>query len=350
MWARYLISAILLCYFKVEEHDDEGGNVDEGEWARLMFPHVEGNIICPPLLTYHEVSLLKKLPMTPASLVSWAVRATKKAYSMNPHTGESSAELRGFYVVDLIVDIRRCISNIVNTLAMPIPFPYYHMLTFIMMICYTLFAFAFTTIPLTFSPVLMLIVLLIFTGLRELAAALSNPFGEDDVDFPVNKYMRTLRADFSLMAGVAGACNATTRVIKGDPDLGLSPENQCNALHDACSSGGKHSKCFDFPPMFTDLVESSSTRHKEKLPRLQPRTSAELAVVEHQTTSPNPPPGRASPNPSPGRGLKAESPITPSEYYRRANDKRMIQGYNWATGQYYFANTTDADKDVNLAI
>ena len=78
--------------------------------------------------------------------------------------------------------LRRAIAFINNTLAMPIPFPYFHALNLILFINYVAFSVALTAIPVHFSPVLLLVILVIFTGMREVSCALSNPFGEDDVE------------------------------------------------------------------------------------------------------------------------------------------------------------------------
>jgi len=47
------------------------------------------------------------------------------------------------------------------------------------------------------------VALLVFTGLREVSAALSNPFGEDDLDFPIDEYMHAIRNIATNMSGVA---------------------------------------------------------------------------------------------------------------------------------------------------
>jgi len=69
----------------------------------------------------------------------------------------------------------------------------------LMMINFTLYCVAFLLLQSWISPVPMFLVTLITTGVREVSCALANPFGDDEVDFPVQKYIADLRALVSTM-------------------------------------------------------------------------------------------------------------------------------------------------------
>ena len=56
-----------------------------------------------------------------------------------------------------------------------------------------LYTYALCSFESYWTPVILFVIILITSGMREVAAALSNPFGDDDVDFPVNKWIAQLR-------------------------------------------------------------------------------------------------------------------------------------------------------------
>ena len=70
---------------------------------------------------------------------------------------------------------------------MPVPLPYFHALNMLQNVNYALYTYALCSFNSYLTPIVLFVVILITVGMREVAAALSNPFGDDDVDFPVNK-------------------------------------------------------------------------------------------------------------------------------------------------------------------
>jgi predicted membrane chloride channel (bestrophin family) len=246
---RYAVSSILLTYMKVEQtgNDRKETTISQEEWESLLSHIHAADATFPPLLTYHEVSMLIKHGNTFVPLHAWTIRALKYGFSR----GDVGVHSTTFAAAeDCVLRIRRSIALINNTLAMPIPLAYFHMLNLIMYVNYTLMAFSFTQIEPRLSSIFMFIALIIFTGLREMSAALSNPFGEDDVDFPIKQYMSAVRGLASNMAGV------TSKPVRGGkafelPINGGTPELQLRNLHEAAHQLGsaRSSACFEFPPM-----------------------------------------------------------------------------------------------------
>lgn len=242
---RYAVSSILLTYMKVEQTGDDKKetSIDDKEWQSLSSPMLGAGATFPPLLTYHEVSMLKKHGNTFVPLHAWAIRALKHGFSRGD-VGVNSTTYAA--AEDCVLRIRRSIALINNTLAMPIPLAYFHMLNLIMYVNYMLMAFSFTNIEARLSPIFMFVALVIFTGLREMSAALSNPFGEDDMDFCIERYMSDVRGLASNMAGVTcSGKGVELRIERG------SPEQQLRNLHQAAHQLGSalSSACFEFPPM-----------------------------------------------------------------------------------------------------
>ena len=86
--------------------------------------------------------------------------------------------------------MRRSASAIVNMLAQPVPFPYFHILTLMIVVILTIISYGLTFLG---NPVLIFVVFFLaaasLIGLKEVAVALSDPFGEDAVDFEVDKFI-----------------------------------------------------------------------------------------------------------------------------------------------------------------
>ena len=126
-----------------------------------------------------------------ALLQTWALKAASAGYEK---IGISRALVP---VKEEIFTIGANGSFIGNTLALPVPFPYYHILILMAVVDYFLFAIAFVDMNSILSPVVMFLAVLMLSGLRELACALSDPFGDDEQDFPINAYITKLRASIA---------------------------------------------------------------------------------------------------------------------------------------------------------
>ena len=113
-----------------------------------------GELVCPPLLTAHEASLLQQFGNAFVPLHAWTVHALHVGFAqearLRPSPATGSAALSE--AADCVLRVRRAIAYIKNTLAMPIPFIYFHTLNLIMYSMYTIFAFAFTSLKVRLRP------------------------------------------------------------------------------------------------------------------------------------------------------------------------------------------------------
>lgn len=204
---RYMAASILLVYSSIRSDEV----VKDRVWERLTMTEQSfiGNDVCvnpgkpvncPPLLTQAEVAIVKEHTGSKVVLLQvWALRKAAIGY-------EKIGITRAFIPIEeQIKKIRGCGSHIANTMALPIPFPYYHILVLIMVLNYGFFGFAFLNMNSWLSPLLVFLVTTLFSGVRELASALSDPFGEDAQDFPVDKYM--------------SACRTTSAALCIDPPM-----------------------------------------------------------------------------------------------------------------------------------
>mmetsp|Transcript_30443 Transcript_30443/g.87306 ORF Transcript_30443/g.87306 Transcript_30443/m.87306 type:complete len:392 (-) Transcript_30443:175-1350(-) len=92
-------------------------------------------------------------------------------------------------LVDKLQKSRALEQTVVDTIDLPLPFQYFHLLNMMVVVNLLLWAYAMGTTESLFAPFCFFFAALIFMGMLELAAALSDPFGDDEVDFPVADWM-----------------------------------------------------------------------------------------------------------------------------------------------------------------
>merc|ERR1712224_150466 len=105
--------------------------------------------------------------------------------------------LSAFY--GTLYSVWNCQSQIHETLDLPMPFQYFHIMNLMLMLNLLLWAYSLGCQDSYFAPIIYMFVQMMFQGVRKLSTALSDPFGDDEVDFPVNDWMQTM---YVRMAGI----------------------------------------------------------------------------------------------------------------------------------------------------
>ena len=95
--------------------------------------------------------------------------------------------------------LRAASCKICNLLNLPIPLPYFHTLVVLQNVCFAIMSWSLLSFVSFLTPIVLFFAVLVMVGLREVAVALSNPFGKDDVDFPIDKWIAQLRANALLV-------------------------------------------------------------------------------------------------------------------------------------------------------
>merc|ERR1719375_399654 len=86
--------------------------------------------------------------------------------------------------------ILRSVHEIGDVLALPIPFPYYHVMNLVLifnLLILSIICASFSTYQTVFP---MLISVMFFLGLREVSANLAEPFNGEDSDFPIDTFLQ----------------------------------------------------------------------------------------------------------------------------------------------------------------
>ena len=186
---RLLLAGMNILYYSLF-----GGDMDDGEWARI----IERN-----LLSFEEVMLLKTYKgFKPFLAVCWALEeaqslvAAKAASDKSVHydlgqtvrTEHINTQFR-----EVAFAFRGHCGQIINLLKQPVPFPYFHLLNVMLFFQLNAVAYWLASMPGNlpyFSIPVMAIVSIVLIGMRGLAVQLSNPFGNDSVDFEIESFMK----------------------------------------------------------------------------------------------------------------------------------------------------------------
>eukprot|EP00930_Biecheleria_cincta_P054060 TRINITY_DN3995_c0_g1_i5.p1 TRINITY_DN3995_c0_g1~~TRINITY_DN3995_c0_g1_i5.p1 ORF type:complete len:384 (+),score=60.16 TRINITY_DN3995_c0_g1_i5:1349-2500(+) len=163
------IRAVLLLFFTELKH----GPLQQSTWDEAV---LHG------LLRRDEVTALIGLGMPARNnrIAHWMMRVTLSAYEAD---GKGPPVLMA--LMNRLIVLRDDMNMLLQTHRTPVPFVYYHLLNSMICINCALWAFCMSAIQSVFGPFIFLLASLLYIGMLEVAKAMSDPFGDDDVDFPL---------------------------------------------------------------------------------------------------------------------------------------------------------------------
>jgi len=152
-------------------------------------------IVARGLLTNHEAELLQVFPAksTESILVlsAWAMQIVDLALSHPMMWGPRSMRIGHTHnrAKAHLLSTLRYSNEIQATLALPIPCAYFNLMNTVIAFNVLILCFVAAGYQNYFTIFPFAIAMLFFMGLREISAALADPFGTDDVDFPVDRFI-----------------------------------------------------------------------------------------------------------------------------------------------------------------
>jgi hypothetical protein len=194
MWTQWNAVRPMLAAMNILYYSLFGGDMDDTEWTKI----IDRN-----LLTVEEVRTMKSYKgFKPFLAVNWALEEARAAVKEKSLVDESLKHDLGQGMRDELIisqfqqiafEFRGHCGGIVNLLKQPVPFPYFHLLSFMLLVQLLLMAYSMACEaggnPYFNIPVL-LITSAVLIGMRSLAVQLSNPFGKDSVDFEIESFMK----------------------------------------------------------------------------------------------------------------------------------------------------------------
>jgi len=163
-----------------------GGKLTGKSWQQL---------IDKGLLTEEEAATLESYPGGQATFVltSWVLFIIRDALVNDCLWVEGGRHQQTVHIYNRhcrqIVNMLKAAHKIGYMMALPIPFAYYHLMNLILVFNVMLLA-TFPALFRSYWTVLpFFVALLIYMGLREVSTALSDPFNQDSVDFPIPSFV-----------------------------------------------------------------------------------------------------------------------------------------------------------------
>jgi len=178
--ARYAVLAVELYFLEMRRlgEDREWAWLSDKDWQEL----ISKKLVYPEERSY--LATLNK-EQRRSVLLSKSAEVAKRGVEKSrlPNNVLKS-------VVSTLEMIREEMQEVADTVDLPIPFQYFHILN--MMVCMNtvVWAYAMGITHSIFGPVVYYFAALIFLGMLELGSQLSNPFGQDEVDFPVAAWLK----------------------------------------------------------------------------------------------------------------------------------------------------------------
>jgi len=135
------------------------------------------------LLHYDEVNLLKDYTGAQRGfiLIDWVAKVVVEAHCKNDDHDKGSWRL----LINRIIEHYEAVKCVMDLVRMPVPFQYFHMLNIMLMMNVSLWAYAMAMSEFILAPMVYFFASFIFIGMLELAKLFSDPFGDDEVDFPI---------------------------------------------------------------------------------------------------------------------------------------------------------------------
>lgn len=214
---RYLVSSALLLLMRVNDKPGKPQAVKTREWLRLTLSEADWQGVQnkehggttttvtlhqPPLLSAEERTQLQAFPGNSTLILqSWALGAMWEGYNASGIPAPIYA-----HAVKSVLNLRRSCAQVTNMLALPIPFPYYHLLLLLTYLCYAFYAVSFLGMNSWLSPLAYFLLTVFMTGLRVLSGKLAHPFHDSTngdargLHLPIEKFIRDIRASVSTFA------------------------------------------------------------------------------------------------------------------------------------------------------
>jgi len=202
--SRQVVAAILLFFYEM-------GGVSEPEWGEL---EAQG------LVKSSEREFLEKFSSQQHSLImlQWSAEAALG--------GCAECKVPANVVKSLVGRLLTCRGlqqEVVDCIRLPMPFQYFHLLKAMLLVNLVGWAYGMAITKSVFAPVVYWVCLLIFMGMMELASQLADPFGDDDVDFPVTDWLDEFVENTVVLMEFRSPPDYLQRTLENEKALRLTP-------------------------------------------------------------------------------------------------------------------------------
>ena len=175
---RFILAASHMLYYRLD------GGMDEADWKTIRGRR---------LLTEKETqTVLRYNGYAPFLLITWALQEVhNELREGSPETDRwRCAAYQRFERSAL--DLRGNCSQITNLLKQPVPWAYFHLLNVMTVLVLMLISYGFVGLASPWVSILAyMVIALMILGINQIAISMADPFGDDEVDFKLEKFLAT---------------------------------------------------------------------------------------------------------------------------------------------------------------
>lgn len=179
---RYFLASVILFFREIQHH------TQSEEMAELE---------SSDLIMEHEVEWLLKYSVKQRSILMlhWSAKITRDGFVLFEKSFENPKRIPKNAMIDCLGNLskaRDLMQDIIDNVRMPLPFQYFHLLNMMIVVNLILWGYGMALTHSVFGPLVYFFAATIFMGMMELSAQLSDPFGTDVTDFPLDKWLDDL--------------------------------------------------------------------------------------------------------------------------------------------------------------
>lgn len=154
------------------------------------------NLVLMGILKQHEVDFIRNIPSEQRHIVALHVAADVAYHGYKEANAPRNALKESNACLD---EFRQLVQELHDLLNFPLPFEYVHLLSLMITLNLTLWAYGIGVTQSVFGPLFYFFAALIFVGMMDLASQLADPFGEDEADFPVAQWVLEFLSNMSAL-------------------------------------------------------------------------------------------------------------------------------------------------------
>mmetsp|Transcript_147594 Transcript_147594/g.257443 ORF Transcript_147594/g.257443 Transcript_147594/m.257443 type:complete len:380 (-) Transcript_147594:129-1268(-) len=205
---RYLLVTLLLFFLDLRR-EEPIAQIGTSDWNKL--------IDCG-LLRRNEVEFLQSEDWSPRQttliLLHWIANITRLGFQKGNFAKPEITPAQALRdMIDDLIHVKRHLACVRDNIGIQVPYPYFHLLN--LMLCVNIFLWAvFLGVdPSIWSPLVFFSATFIFMSLMELAVLMSNPFGDDDVDFPLEEWLTDITVELLKISDYTQADDNSTWMV-----------------------------------------------------------------------------------------------------------------------------------------
>jgi predicted membrane chloride channel (bestrophin family) len=180
---RMLLASTFIFYFGItpDQSPDAAGNVSQAEWSMLRGVDLLSTSEMQRL--HHHCSDLHTTNGFPSLIIlHWSLKLIER--EAPPGRFNEFEKKYNF--------LRKCQAEVLGLLELPMPSEYVQLVDFVTFITLLFLSYEMGLADSYLSLLVFFVAQLVFFGIRELSQALADPFGIDEMDFPVSNWMTSV--------------------------------------------------------------------------------------------------------------------------------------------------------------